>query len=137
VPAGSALTLAGGTFNVGGHQQTLRLLALIASSAIDFGRSRGALIFADSHAISWTGTLTIHGFTTGATTRRFGNDATALTSTQLSDFRLAGDGNVAGQIDASGFVTPAIASAIPEPATYAALFGAGALVFAAWRRRRV
>jgi len=29
-----------------------------------------------------------------------------------------------------------IASAIPEPSTYAALFGAGALGFAVWRRRR-
>lgn len=70
-------------------------------------------------------------FTTGASVST-GSDniavrlaQTASSGTALSDF--------------FGFdqVTLSLASsAIPEPSTYAALFGASALVFAAWRRRR-
>jgi hypothetical protein len=41
--------------------------------------------------------------------------------------------------DTSGLYTTGMlsVSAIPEPATYAAIFGAGALAFTVWRRRRV
>jgi hypothetical protein len=51
-----------------------------------------------------------------------------LSGAQLSAITING---VGAQIDSSGFVTP-----VPEPGTYAALAGAMALGFVAYRRRR-
>ncbi len=51
---------------------------------------------------------------------------------------LYGNGSSAGPTLVSGqaFVDNLSVSAIPEPSTYAAIFGAGALAFAVWRRSR-
>jgi len=58
--------------------------------------------------------VTITNFTSGLDTLQFGNSSSALTGTQLSSFRFADYGNVAGQIDLNGFVTP-----VPEPGSVA------------------
>ena len=132
LPTSGALTLSGGTFALNGFSQSLGLLSLTSNSSVSFG-SGATLTFANSSAQTWTGTLTISNYNTATNSLRFGSTNSDLTGLQLTSIRFADYGNVFGQIDSSGFITP---SAIPEPSTYAAIFGAAALGFAAWRRRR-
>jgi autotransporter-associated beta strand protein len=123
----------GGTLALNGRTQTLGLLTVAANSVFNFGGAGGTLTFGNSSAQSWGGTLTITNYNTASNSLRFGGDAFALTSTQLSLIRFADYGNATAQIDALGLVTP---SAIPEPATYAMLTGLCALGLALWRRKR-
>lgn len=128
-----ALTLGGGTLATGGltPAATLGTLTLSGASTIDFGSGTSAVAFADSPGAGWNGTLTIANYTSGTDTLRFGTSSSGLTSTQLAltDF---GSGYTT-QIDSLGYVTGV--GAIPEPSTYAALFGAAALGLAFWRPR--
>ena len=133
LPASTAVSLAGGTLAlVGAFNQTLSTaLSMSSSSTLDFGSGFGgsAIVFGDSSAQSWTGTLTVSNYNSaGGDTLRFGTTSSALTGSQLSAISFDG---IAAQIDASGFVTP-----VPEPEAIAALFGAGALAFVAFRRRQ-
>ncbi|PAW61749.1 MAG: hypothetical protein B9S34_16025 [Opitutia bacterium Tous-C1TDCM] len=134
LPDAGTVVFDGGTLALAGFNQTLGALDLDASSVIDFGSGAGAsaLAFANSSALAWSGTLTILNFNAGSDTLRFGTSAAGLTSGQLSAIAFQGFGSVA-LIDSSGFVS---AGAIPEPSTYAALAGLGALAFAFIRRRR-
>jgi len=127
---GANLTLAGGSFQLNNFSETLAALRLDASSTIDFGSTAASLVFADSSAQSWTGTLTIANYTTASgNALRFGTSSAGLTAGQLAQISFTGYG--AGvTIDGSGYVSP-----IPEPGTYAALAGLAALALAALRRR--
>jgi autotransporter-associated beta strand protein len=126
----SALVLAGGTFATGGFSETLGTLTLSGNSTLDFGAGASALVFSDSSAISWSGTLTLNNFDIGTDSLRFGTSISALTVAQLGEISLAG---YTASLDSSGFVTFA---AIPEPSTYAALAGVLGLGAVALRRRR-
>ncbi|HSI08222.1 MAG: autotransporter-associated beta strand repeat-containing protein [Rariglobus sp.] len=125
----SNLVMAGGTFATGGFNETLGTLTLSANSTIDMGSLTSALVFADSHSIAWSGTLTLLNFDIGTDTLKFGSSISALTLAQLNSISLAG---YTASLDASGFVTFA---AVPEPSTYAAFAGMMILGFAAYRRR--
>lgn len=133
LPAGSAITLAGGSLALmGAFNQTVTPgLAMSAGSTIDFGSGFGAsaLVFGDSSGLTWTGTLLVSNFSTaGGDTLRFGTNNTALTSGQLASISFDG---IAAQIDASGFVTP-----VPEPEAFASVLGAASLAWWVWRRRQ-
>jgi len=125
--------MSGGTLALGGHTQALGLLTITANSVFNFGGSGGTLTFANSSAQAWSGTLTITNYNSALNSLSFGNSGAGLTATQLSQIRFADYGNVAGQINALGLVSP---SAIPEPATWAGIAGAVALGAAVMRRRR-
>jgi fibronectin-binding autotransporter adhesin len=63
-------------------------------------------------------------------------DWTGDTTFAAEDFSFVNLGNgFTGQFTINGSQLEFTTSAVPEPATYAALFGAGALGFALWRRR--
>lgn len=129
VASSSNVVLGGGTLQ-SGFSQTLGTLNLSASSTLDLSTG-GTFVFADSSALagSWTGTLSIIGtFSEGASVR-FGTNALALTSGQLSQITING---IAASINGSGYLT----SAIPEPSTYAAIFGTLALAGVVAQRRR-
>jgi autotransporter-associated beta strand protein len=132
LPTTTALTLAGGVFATGGHEQTLGALAVSGAATIDFGHGAGTVSFAASHSLAWSGTLTVFNFTTGVDALRFGLDAAGLSVDQLAriDF---GPGFTA-TIDAGGYVVGV--SAIPEPAMSALLAGSALLGFALHRRLR-
>jgi fibronectin-binding autotransporter adhesin len=127
------LTLsAGTTLDAGGFNQTLGTLTVTGSGArLDFGAAIGAntLTFANSSAISWTGTLTIFDFNPSTDKLRIGTDATGLTITQRGDITFNGFGPGA-LIDSSGFVT------IPEPSTLTLCF-LGGLALALRRNSRI
>jgi len=127
----SNFSLGGGTLGVGTFTNTaVGTLALTGNSTITLG-SGGAFAFADSDALNWgSNTLSITGTFLDGFSIRFGTDATGLTSGQLALISINGG---AASINSSGYL---VASAIPEPATYAALAGLGVLGLAAVRRRR-
>ena len=130
----SNLILGGGTFALGGFTETLGTLQLTANSGLDLG-SGGKAIFADSSLVSWTGgtTLSVTGTFVSGSSIRFGSTSGGLSGSQWGQISIAGF-TLTG-LDASGFLV-GTASAVPEPATYAALAGLGILGFAAYRRRR-
>jgi autotransporter-associated beta strand protein len=121
----SALVLGGGTFATGGFSETMNTLTINTTSVIDFGAGTSALVFADSSAIAWAGTLNLTNFTIGTDSLRFGTTSNGLTASQLSAISLSG--YTAG-IDGSGFVT---FTAVPEPHEFAIAIVAllGVMVF--------
>ncbi len=127
----SNLVMTGGTFSTGGFSETLGALTLSASAGIDLGSGASALVFSDSSGATWGSSITLSfvNFTAGVDTIRIGTTAAGLTLAQLSEITING---TAATIDSGGF----LASAIPEPSTYAAIFGALALVAVVIARRR-
>jgi len=126
----SALVLNSGTFATGGFSETVGALTLSSSSTLDFGSGTSALVFADSSAKTWSGTLALTNFDIGTDTLRFGSSISALTVSQLNEISLSG---YTASLDSSGFVT---FTAIPESSTYAGIVGALALAGVVWQRRR-
>jgi autotransporter-associated beta strand protein len=128
----SNLQLAGGILDTGGFSEMLGTLDLDLDSMIDFGAGASALVFADSDALDWGGALlTIVNWTPGVDSIRIGTDGVGF-DTQLALFRFADFGNAPGQIDANGFVTPAV----PEPSTLALALLGGLAFWGFFRRRR-
>ena len=129
----SAMVLGGGTFATGGFSETLGTLTLSSTSSIDFGAGTSALVFADSSAISWSGTLNLSNFDIGTDTLKFGTSSSALTGSQLSAITLTG---YTAALDSSGFVT---FTAVPEPHEFAlAIVGLlGVMVFIRRRNQQV
>jgi autotransporter-associated beta strand protein len=117
--ARNALIMAGGTFETDGLNQALGTLDLDGSVTLDLGSGASAVSFADSSALDWSSyVLNISNWTLGIDTLRFGTDATGLTAGQLALVNFSDLGNLPGQIDANGYITPGV---IPEPGTAALL----------------
>jgi fibronectin-binding autotransporter adhesin len=137
----TGLILNGGTFRIGtastGFSDTLGTLTLSASSTIDLGAwTTGVrqLTFANSSAITWTGTLTITNWQGVALQSSdvaeiiFGTGG--LTSGQLAQVSWANQGISGGTlIGGNGELVP-----IPEPRVYAAAVALLAAV--GWRERK-
>jgi autotransporter-associated beta strand protein len=136
----TGLILNGGTFRVGtastGFSDTLGTLTLSASSTIDLGAwSTGlrTLTFANSSAITWSGTLTITNWQGVALQSSdvaeiiFGTGG--LTSTQLGQVYWANQNINGGTLIGGGELVP-----IPEPRVYAAAVALLAAV--GWRERK-
>ena len=88
VPASVALE-SGGTLGTGGVDQSFGTLSLTGGGTLDLGATTGIVHFADSHALSWTGTLNINNWTGniaggGAEELFFGSGLTGLTAAQLA-----------------------------------------------------
>jgi hypothetical protein len=136
----TGLILNGGTFIVGtstaGYSETLGTLTLSASSTIDLGSYATGLrqlTFANSSAITWTGTLTVTNWqglnlqSSDVAEILFGTGG--LTTTQLGQIYFANqDVNGGALIGANGELTP-----IPEAEVY---WAALAIVLAVGYRER-
>jgi len=132
ISSSSAMVLNGGTFATGGFSQTLNTLTLSSTSSIDFGAGASALVFADSSAIAWTGSLDLVNFDIGTDSLQFGTSSTALTTAQLSEISLSG---YTASLDSSGVVT---FTAVPEPGTMAlCVIGLSGVLFIARRKRHL
>lgn len=116
-------------------QSALGTLSLgSGASTIDFGSAASSISFADSHAATWSGTLTITSYTYGSDTFKVGGSSSSLTSAQLASITFSGYAlGGAASITSAGVVFPS--AALPEPAICAALAGSAALLFAVRRRR--
>jgi len=115
------MTLAGGTFETGGFDETLDTLTLTANSVIDMTGTGDILNFSDSSAIAWTGgtTLEIQGYdgTTDTDQLFFGTTDSGLTADQLAQISFRdpvgwAPGSYSAFIQSDGRIVP-----IPEPAT--------------------
>jgi len=130
--ATNAIVLGGGTLQSDFSQNlNLATLSLTAGTASTLDLSTGGtFVFADSHSATWGSgsTLSIVGTFT-STSVRFGTSGGGLTSGQLADITINGS---AATIDSSGF----LATAVPEPSTFAILLGVAVLGLGAHRRRR-
>ena len=113
-----ALAMGGGTLAVNGFNQTLSKLTLLSNALIDFSNQAAALVFGDSSALTWSGTLAVTNYNSANSSLRFGTSSSGLTVGQIGDITLNG---AAAAIDANGFIV----SAIPEPSTYAVIPGCG------------
>lgn len=113
------------TLDVNASQANMGLLTAPGALTIDLDPSVNVLAFLDSSALDWgTGTVSINGFQENVI--RFGTDGNGLTPSQLS----AIDGG-AYFLSNDGYLT-----AVPEPATFALLFGALALGLCVLRRKQ-
>ncbi len=90
-----------GTLKTGataGYGTTIGALTLNGTSTIALGSGSHTLTFSDSHLLTWTGTLSVTGWTGSATTSgggtagviKFGSANTTLSSTQLSNITFSG-----------------------------------------------
>jgi hypothetical protein len=135
--AGSLSTSTAVTMTTGGRLELRSGTAYSTSGAftlngtaagIDFNgpAATTSLTFADSSAISWTGNLVIYGwngnFGTGGGSSQlfFGNSASALTPTQLSQITFDGFTGSVASILSTGEVVP-----IPEPFAVLGVAAAG------------
>ncbi|HEY9248480.1 MAG TPA: autotransporter-associated beta strand repeat-containing protein [Rariglobus sp.] len=126
----SNFVLTGGTLAVGSFNDSVGTLSLTGNASITLGEG-GVFTFLDSHLIDWgTNTLSISGTFVDGVSIRFGSDGTGLTAEQLALISING---VAASLNSSGFL---VASAIPEPSTYAMVAGGAILGLALMRRRR-
>ena len=139
LPSASSFSLGGGMLQIGvaGTFATSGTLTLTANSTIDFGSGLGAttISFGNSSATSWTAgrTLTIINYNSASGDQlRVGTTSGGITAQQLSQITFSGF-SAGASISSSGYLTPG--AAIPEPATYAAMFGAISLLFARYFRR--
>jgi hypothetical protein len=126
------------TFDLNGFSESLGTLTKNGGMVIDFSAAAGAnsLSFADSSALTWNpaGWLTIANFESGVDSLRFGTTASGLTPTQLGliRFDLGGNNFIDGAVmDGSGFISP-----VPEPHTFALIFGFLAFALVAFKRTR-
>jgi autotransporter-associated beta strand protein len=102
------MTLSGGTLSTGaavGFNETVGVLAMTASSGISLGTGSHTLNFSNSNG-TWTGTLTISGWSYGAGQIFFGNNNTGLSAAQLSQINFTGFGSGA-RILGTGEIVPA------------------------------
>jgi hypothetical protein len=135
VATSSSVILAGGILDPDGINQnmsatTLGLLTSTAISAIDYGVGASEVDFANSSALSWTGSiLNLANWNPSIHKLRFGTDSTGLTAAQLSKIEFNGSGLGTAQLDANGYVV------IPEPSSVALLL-LGFVAVAARRRGR-
>ena len=116
--SGNNLILGGGTFDTGGLNEALGTLDLQGSATIDFNTGASAVNFANSSGVAWGSfTLSLLNWTSGSDTLQVGADATGLTAAQLSEIVFSDlPGAPGAQIDANGFITPAL---VPEPSALA------------------
>jgi autotransporter-associated beta strand protein len=99
----SPLTIAAATLDAGTYSDTLGTLDVTAAATINLGAG-GALAFADSSAIDWTGgTIVITGNFVPGSSIRFGTSANALTSVQLAKISAAGFGPLT--LNPNGYLT--------------------------------
>lgn len=99
----SRLVMAGGTFDTGGHGETLGPLRLSADSVIDLKNGASTLAFAPSASEPWNAAarLSFENFNPALGSIRFGTTADGLTPVQLGRITINGG---AATIDAAGFL---------------------------------
>jgi hypothetical protein len=144
IPDTKTLTLAGGTFATQGFSEALGTLTLSADSQINLGSAAGSINFAASNAAGWTpGTiLTITGWTgslTGGSGSQlfFGNSATGLTATQVSQIVFVNPWGTTGTYAAQILATGEVVARVPETSTvFMGIVLMSAVLACEYRRRR-
>ena len=140
------LTLNNGTFDANGKSETIASLTSTGNSTLDLGIGATSILhFANSSAQSWSGSLTIldwNGSSTGGGSNElfFGSNASGLTAGQIAMISFLNptiDGvTETGSFDATLLSDgELVATAVPEPGTWAMLVSASGLLLLIRRRR--
>ena len=116
--ATTPVSIGSATLDAATFTDTLGTLNATGSAIINLGAG-AALAFADSHLISWAGTLNLTGTFVSGSSLRFGTNNSGLTSTQLAKITATGFSNFA--LDSNGFLTATTGSSY---ATWASNNGA-------------
>lgn len=104
----TAVSLGNATLDAGIFSDTVGTLAVTGTATINLGSAAAKLVFADSSAVSWPGTLNLTGtFVSGASLRFGDGSGTGLTPTQLGLISATGFGSFA--LDSNGFLTASAA----------------------------
>ncbi|MBL9117010.1 MAG: autotransporter-associated beta strand repeat-containing protein [Verrucomicrobiaceae bacterium] len=101
LPSTTNVSIGAATLDADTRTGTVGTLNVTAAAAIRFGTG-AALVFADSSAITWAGTLSLTGTFVSGSSLRFGTSATALTATQLS--KISGGGFTSFSLNSSGYL---------------------------------
>lgn len=109
LPNTSNITLAGATINASTFTDTAGTLAVSGTATINLG-SGGALAFANSSAVSWSGTLNITGTFVSGSSIRFGTTNAGLTPSQLASISVNGTGAGTYALNADGYLIVAPSS---------------------------
>lgn len=134
------LTLSGGTLALNGNSLTVGTLNITGNTVLDFGNSSASILNANTFAIANGVTVTITNWV-GSIDYFYAQNwtgATLGTSGGTTTSQVVFTGYTGGQTNWQNYdnqITP-IASPVPEPSTYGAIFTAAALAFAFLRRRR-
>jgi autotransporter-associated beta strand protein len=113
LPDVSTVTIGSGTLNVATFTDTLGTLDVSAAANINVGTG-GAVAFADSSAVDWTGgSLNITGSFVSGSSVRFGTSVGALTTDQKNAITVNGTGAGNYSLDADGFVVAGSAPVDP------------------------
>ena len=104
LPDGTNVTLGTATLDSATFTDTAGTLDVSGAGTINLGAG-AALAFADSHLVSWSGTLTLTGTYVSGSSLRFGTDANSLTAGQLASITKPGGGAVA--LNSSGYLVDA------------------------------
>lgn len=136
------LTLSGGDFSTGatvGYAETLGQLSVTANSTIHLGSGSATVNFASSNSLTWSGSLTIYGWTgtsSGGTSDRIFFGVSGLSATQLSQITFAGFTGGAMLLNTGELVTTGT-SVVPEANSLSLLLIGALLLFLRERRRRL
>ena len=103
LPDNSAITMASGTLNAATFSDAVGTLDVTAAAVINLGTG-GAVAFADSSAVDWTGGILNITGTLGATSLRFGTSSSGLTPAQLAVITVNGSGAGTYTLDADGYL---------------------------------
>ncbi|MFA6287718.1 MAG: autotransporter-associated beta strand repeat-containing protein [Opitutaceae bacterium] len=138
---GSAITLTAGTVDLQTFSTSAASLTFAAGSALMFdlgtpGNVTALLALTTSFTKSGSGTFTLDFSGSGQAGTYNLVSFTGTSFAGQSDFTIANLGSgLSGALTLDGTSLSLAITAIPEPSTYAALFGALALVVTVWRRR--
>jgi autotransporter-associated beta strand protein len=113
LPDTTNISIAAATLDTDTRADTAGTLNVTAAATLRLGTG-AALVFGDSSAISWAGTLTLTGTFISGSSLRFGTSATALTATQLG--KISATGFTGFALNSSGFLT---ASPVGSGVTFA------------------
>ena len=104
LPDTTPVSIGSATLDTSTFTDTAGILAVTGTSTINLGAG-GALAFANSSAVTWSGTLNISvSGSLGATAIRFGTTSTGLTSGQLALISVNGSGAGTYTLDADGYL---------------------------------
>jgi autotransporter-associated beta strand protein len=121
IPNASNLSIGAATLNAATFTDTAGTLAITGAATMNLG-SGAALVFADSNAVAWPGTLNIVGNFT-STSIRFGTTANGLTQAQIGKITVNDVGLGDYELDPSGFLItksgqPDMTGPTPSPMTW-------------------
>jgi fibronectin-binding autotransporter adhesin len=101
LPTNSTVVIGAGTLDMAGYTKTVNTLDVTGAATINLG-SGGKLVFADSSAKTWGGTLVITGTFVSSSSLKFGTTSGGLNASQLA--KISSPGVSSFTLDGNGYL---------------------------------